>query len=129
MAVATDDRPALVRQHRHGLGRVGVESPAGVVNAGDPRPASAARRELLEESGYGNGTWRPPCAASANPGTHGNPTDSFLAVGVGPVAPPVPEPAEELRVPTASIDEAAPGSSGRGTWCRPCTRPPFSRTC
>jgi len=107
VAVTTDDRLMLVRQYRHGLGRVGVELPAGVVDAGDACPEAAARRELLEETGYGNGTWRPLCVASANTGTHSNLTYSFLAVGVEPVAPPGPEPTEDLRVLTASIDEAA----------------------
>src|SRR5437763_3613 len=48
-------------------GGAGVERPAGVVDPGAPSPESAARRELLEETGYGGGAWRPLLVASANP--------------------------------------------------------------
>jgi 8-oxo-dGTP pyrophosphatase MutT (NUDIX family) len=107
VAVTSDDRVVLVRQYRHGLGRVGIELPAGVVDPGDPSPESAARRELLEETGYGGGAWRPLGVASANPSTHSNLTYSFLAVGVEQVAPPAPEASEDIRVLTASVDEVA----------------------
>lgn len=107
VAVTPDDRVVLVRQYRHGLGRVGVELPAGVVEPADPSPEAAARRELLEETGYGGGTWSPLCVASANPGTHSNLTHSFLAVGVEPVARPTPEATEDIRVFTGPVDEVA----------------------
>jgi 8-oxo-dGTP pyrophosphatase MutT (NUDIX family) len=107
VAVTSEDQVVLVRQYRHGLGRVGIELPAGVVDPGDPSPASAARRELLEETGYGGGAWQPLCVASANPATHSNLTYSFLAVGVEQVAPPATEATEDIRVLTASVDEVA----------------------
>lgn len=107
VAVTSDDHMVLIRQYRHGLARVGVELVAGVVESGDPSPEAAARRELLEETGYGGGTWSPLLVASANPATHSNLTYSFLAVGVEPVAPPAPEATEDLRVLTASVDEVA----------------------
>jgi len=107
VAVTSEGRVVLVRQYRHGLGGVGIELPAGVVDPGDPSPESAARRELLEETGYGGGAWGPLCVASANPGTHSNLTYSFLAVGVEQVAPPAPEATEDIQVFTASVDEVA----------------------
>jgi 8-oxo-dGTP pyrophosphatase MutT (NUDIX family) len=107
VAVTPDDRVVLVRQYRHGLGRVGIELPAGVVDPGDPSPEAAARRELLEETGYGGGTWNSLGVASANPATHSNLSYSFLAAGVQQVAPPAPEATEDLRVLTASVAEVA----------------------
>lgn len=107
VAVTSEGRVVLIRQYRHGLGRVGVELPAGVVEPGDPSPESAAQRELLEETGYGGGAWSSLCVVSANPGTHSNLTHSFLAVGVELVAPPAPEATEDIRVFTASVKEVA----------------------
>jgi 8-oxo-dGTP pyrophosphatase MutT (NUDIX family) len=106
VAVTPDDRLVLVRQYRHGLGRVGVELPVGVVDSHDPSPEDAARRELLEETGYGGGTWSPLCVVSANAGTHNNLAHSFLAVGVEPGAPPSPEATENLRVLTVPVTVA-----------------------
>ena len=105
VAVTPDDRLVLVRQYRHGLGRVGVELPAGVVDPGDASLEAAARRELLEETGYGGGTWSPLCVVSANAGTHSNLAHSFLAVGVEPLAPPSPEATEDIQVLTVPVVE------------------------
>jgi 8-oxo-dGTP pyrophosphatase MutT (NUDIX family) len=107
VAVTPDDRVVLVRQYRHGLGRVDFELPAGVVDAADASPEAAARRELLEETGYGGGAWRPLCVTSANPGTHSNLTHSFLAVGVRPAAPPAPDATEDIRCLTVPVAEVA----------------------
>jgi 8-oxo-dGTP pyrophosphatase MutT (NUDIX family) len=107
VAVTPADQLVLVRQYRHGLGQVSVELPAGVVDPGDPSPETAARRELLEETGYGGGAWSALCVASANPSTHNNLSYSFLAVGVEPVASPAPEATEDLRVFTAPVAEVA----------------------
>lgn len=41
----------MVRQYRHGSGRITVEFPAGMVETNEP-PEKAASRELIEETGY-----------------------------------------------------------------------------
>lgn len=41
----------MVRQYRHGIERVTLEFPAGLVEPGEP-PEAAARRELEEETGH-----------------------------------------------------------------------------
>jgi 8-oxo-dGTP pyrophosphatase MutT (NUDIX family) len=77
-----------------------------VVDAGDASPEAAARRELLEETGYGGGTWQPLCVTSANSATHSNLTHSFLAVGVRPVAPPALDATEDiwcLTIPVTAV--------------------------
>lgn len=71
----------LIRQYRHGAARVHFELPAGVVDPGEPL-LDSARRELLEETGYGGGEWSLLLQASANPGTHTNTCHIYLALGV-----------------------------------------------
>jgi 8-oxo-dGTP pyrophosphatase MutT (NUDIX family) len=50
-ACTPDDHVVLVRQYKHGLGAVLLELPAGAVDVGES-PATCARRELAEETGY-----------------------------------------------------------------------------
>jgi 8-oxo-dGTP pyrophosphatase MutT (NUDIX family) len=107
IAVTADERVVLIRQYRHGLGSVHFEIPAGTTDPGDASLESAARRELLEETGYGGGTWSLLMTLSANPALQNNLTYTFLAEGViaGPASP---DESEDLRVhlvPLADIEE------------------------
>jgi ADP-ribose pyrophosphatase len=45
-----------LQQYRHGSRRVGLTLPAGNIEA-DEKPLESAKRELLEETGYGGGLW------------------------------------------------------------------------
>jgi 8-oxo-dGTP pyrophosphatase MutT (NUDIX family) len=51
VAITPDNQVVFNRQYKHGLGEVVLETPAGMVDAGED-PQTAARRELEEESGY-----------------------------------------------------------------------------
>lgn len=51
VAITSDGQVVLVRQYRPGPGRILDELPGGGVEAGEV-PTDAARRELLEETGY-----------------------------------------------------------------------------
>ena len=42
----------MVHQYRHGIERVCLELPGGLVDPDDDSPALSAERELLEETGY-----------------------------------------------------------------------------
>lgn len=98
LAVTRDGRFVFVRQYRHGLQETCMELCAGVCDPEDPDPETAARRELLEETGYGRGTWREYMTVSANPGTHTNLTHCFLATDVEPVSEQHLETTEYLSV-------------------------------
>jgi len=56
VAISEAGNVILVEQYRHAVKRVMLEIPAGHVDPREDREA-AARRELLEETGYGGGTW------------------------------------------------------------------------
>jgi len=51
VAAVPDGRLVLVRQYRPAVEKATLELPSGLVDAGES-PAAAARRELLEETGY-----------------------------------------------------------------------------
>nr|WP_282449408.1 NUDIX hydrolase [Roseibium sp. CAU 1639] len=55
-AVTEDNRVLLLRQYKHGIGRVCLTLPGGQVDPGEDAEF-CARRELLEETGYGGGRW------------------------------------------------------------------------
>lgn len=105
VAVTTDGRLVLIRQYRHGIGGTYYELCAGAVDPGEALLASA-RRELLEETGYGGGDWRLFMTLSANTGTHTNRNYTFLATGVTYQQPQMLEDTEEITVHVVSPDEA-----------------------
>ncbi|RAJ08835.1 8-oxo-dGTP pyrophosphatase MutT (NUDIX family) [Chitinophaga skermanii] len=98
IAITKEKEFVMVKQYRHGIAKTAYELCAGVVDATDTTFLAAAQRELLEETGYGNGRWTPYMQISANPGTHTNFTHCFLAEDVELVAPPTLEATEDLSV-------------------------------
>jgi 8-oxo-dGTP pyrophosphatase MutT (NUDIX family) len=106
VAVTADDRVVLIRQYRHGIAAVHFEIPAGTTDPDDTALESAARRELLEETGYSGGTWSLLMTLSANPALQNNLTYTYLAEGVTAGAAS-PEESEDIRVhlvPIADIE-------------------------
>lgn len=85
IAVTPDNRYVMVRQYRHGLGQIQNELCAGMMEP-DETPLEAAKRELLEETGFGGGEWEEICTISGNPSTTNNLTHCFVAHGVEPTA-------------------------------------------
>jgi ADP-ribose pyrophosphatase len=68
----------VVRQYRHGAERITTEFPAGLIEPGED-PADAARRELLEETGYSAGRCVPLGDVLPNPAFMTNRCFTFLA--------------------------------------------------
>ena len=54
IAITKDGKFVMERQYRHALGVEAYELPCGVMENGET-PLEAAKRELLEETGYGGG--------------------------------------------------------------------------
>lgn len=50
------ERVLVQRNYKHGPGRAGLHLPAGYLEPGE-EPLAAARRELLEETGYVSDSW------------------------------------------------------------------------
>lgn len=108
----TDDRQAvLVEQYRYGIDRVVLELPAGVIDPGEV-PEVAARRELLEETGYEARRWDRLGALAVEPGRHTNYGHVYVARGCHAVAAPAPDASEDLRlrlVPATSLPDLVEG--------------------
>lgn len=104
IAITTEGRFVMVEQYRHGLADVFTELVAGVAEKGEA-PLQAARRELLEETGYGNGEWQLFTVLSANPGSMTNLTYTFLATGVEPVSDQHLDATEDIAVKLLTQDE------------------------
>lgn len=97
IAITEDGEFVLERQYRHGLGNTCFELPCGVIEDGET-PLEAAKRELLEETGYAGGTWQEWMTLSPNPATSNNLAHSFLAVGVTRVSDQHLDPTEDIDV-------------------------------
>lgn len=71
----------LVEQFRHGTKRSSLEIPGGVIDAEDADPLTAARRELLEETGYQTASenWHSLGFISSNPALFNNYCHIFFA--------------------------------------------------
>ena len=72
VAVTKDDCLIMVRQYRHAAGAACLELPGGHVDAADAGPEDAAKRELLEETGYRAGGLRRVATLHVNAASHTN---------------------------------------------------------
>jgi 8-oxo-dGTP pyrophosphatase MutT (NUDIX family) len=111
VALTANDEAVLIRQYRHGIGAVHFEIPAGTTDPEDTSLELAARRELLEETGFSGGTWSHLMTLSANPALQNNLTHTFLAEGVTAGAAS-PEESEDIRVhlvPLAEVERLIEG--------------------
>jgi ADP-ribose pyrophosphatase len=57
VAQTVDGRVIMERQYKHGLRRVSLALPGGAIESGE-EPLAAAKRELLEETGYTAENWQ-----------------------------------------------------------------------
>jgi ADP-ribose pyrophosphatase len=95
----------VVSHYRHGPRRVTQSLPAGFVE-GSESPAEAARRELLEETGYVSDQWQPLGSYVVDGNRRCGIEHVFLATGVRRVAEPTMDDLAEATVELITVDDA-----------------------
>jgi 8-oxo-dGTP pyrophosphatase MutT (NUDIX family) len=83
VALTPRDELVMVRQFRQGSRELTLEIPGGIVDPGET-PAQAARRELLEETGYGAERLESLGSINPNPALFGNRCHMQVALGCEP---------------------------------------------
>ncbi len=92
-----DNHVVLVRQWRHGTRSMTLEVPGGLVESSDS-PEEAARRELLEETGYKAREITYLGAVEPNPAFLNNRCHTFLAMDVEKVSELSQDEKEDIEV-------------------------------
>lgn len=105
IAVTKENEFVFVEQYRHGIERTCMEICAGVCEKEDESPLFSAQRELLEETGYGNGRWSEFMCVAPNASANNNFSYCFIAQGVEKLGEPTPEESEDLRVHLLPLNE------------------------
>jgi len=95
----------MIRQYRHGAGRLCLEFPGGIVDAGED-PAVAVGRELEEETGYRASMIVPLGVVSPNPAFMTNAFHAFVAEGCEEVLEQRLDECEEIEVSLVPEREA-----------------------
>jgi len=115
----------MINQWRHGIAEFTLEIPGGMVDVEDASPMHAARREMIEESGYDSDQIVELGMVHPNPAIQGNICFSFLAKNVRPVDKPVALGNEETEVVLVPMKEIR-GLIGSGAIMHALTIAAFS---
>lgn len=98
IAVTPRRELVFVEQYRHGTGQITLEIPGGMVDPGES-PGKSARRELLEETGYGTRSrLRSLGHCTPNPAFLSNRCHTFVLDDVEKIREPSLDSGEDIRV-------------------------------
>lgn len=103
-ALTEEGQVILLKQYRHPIQEVVIETPGGFVDEGEEF-ATAMKRELLEETGYAFTDIEYLGKSAANPGVLNNYTEMFMATGGKKIATQQLDHNEELEIMIVSMDE------------------------
>ena len=78
IATTKEGEVILIEQFRHGTAEIILEIPGGMIDEGE-EPGAAAKRELLEETGFSSQDWVLLGKSDPNPAIQNNTVYHFLA--------------------------------------------------
>jgi len=97
-AVTESGNVLLNRQYKHGAREIVHEVTVGRLDGDAGGPMAEAKRELMEETGYGEGEWEHLLTTVTNPTSSTSRIHVFLARGVRKLAEPQSDPRETVEV-------------------------------
>jgi ADP-ribose pyrophosphatase len=103
--ITTDGKVILVKQYRYAAGQWSIELPGGIMDPHETDPTVAAKRELLEETGYSCGNITQVTAFSPNPSNQNNFMYGFVATGCTLTHAQKFDENEEIQVIVSSVEE------------------------
>lgn len=104
IAITTQGLLLIEEQYRHGIQKVCFEVPAGACNNNE-EPLEAAKRELLEETGYASDEWTLFDTVAPNPSNMNNYCYTFIANNVQKTQKPTPEVTESIKLHLCTLQD------------------------
>ena len=108
LPITPDGQFVCVRQYRHGTNAITTEIPAGMMDPHEQDPIDAARRELLEETGYYSADIRKIGTTEPNPAFLNNKCHLYLALDAVQIEQPKLDGKEDIELvtyPLSQLDE------------------------
>jgi ADP-ribose pyrophosphatase len=98
LPLTADEQVIMVHQYRHGIERICLELPGGLVDPADDSSAFSAQRELLEETGYQADQIMLIGECYPQPAILSNKCFFYLAKNATKVQPPHLDSAEDIEI-------------------------------
>jgi len=103
--LTADNHVLFVRQYKHAAGNIFLELPGGVIDEGEDVPVEAAKREMLEETGYTSDEIEQLLEVIDNPTKDTNKIYFYLARNVQKVAEQDLDASEDIEVIKVPLEE------------------------
>lgn len=104
IALTADQKVVMVEQYRHGIGEVGLEFPAGVLEEGEGAQYGA-QRELREETGFAAEEWTKIGSCAPEPSKHTNQAFMYVARGAYRAGAPDRDHTEDITVHLVPLEK------------------------